>query len=67
MNIGLNTWADTRVALENIYESCMSRGVRPPDRFNLIAERRMGLPKELRADAPPRPGRRCGPTRTGGS
>src|SRR5262245_42382152 len=41
MNIGLNTWADTRVALENIYESCMSRGVRPPDRFNLIAERRM--------------------------
>src|SRR5262245_57370913 len=26
MNVGLNTWADTRVALENIYESCMSRG-----------------------------------------
>lgn len=52
MNIGLNTWADTRAALENIYESCMSRGVRPPDRFNLIAERRMGLPKHLRASAP---------------
>ena len=52
MNIGLNTWADTRVALENIYESCRSRGVLPPDRFNLIAERRMGLPKHLRADAP---------------
>jgi methylmalonyl-CoA mutase cobalamin-binding subunit len=52
MNIGLNTWADTRVALENIYESCRSRGVRPPDRFNLIAERRMGLPKDLRASAP---------------
>jgi methylmalonyl-CoA mutase cobalamin-binding subunit len=52
MNVGLNTWADTRVALENIYESCMSRGVRPPDRFNLIAERRMGLPKDLRASAP---------------
>ncbi len=52
MNIGLNTWADTRTALENIYESCMSRGVRPPDRFNLIAERRMGLPKNMRAGAP---------------
>ena len=52
MNIGLNTWADTRTALENIYESCMSRNVRPPDRFNLIAERRMGLPKDKRAGAP---------------
>lgn len=52
MNVGLNTWADTRVALENIYESCLSRGVRPPDRFNLLAERRMGLPKDLRAAAP---------------
>lgn len=52
MNIGLNTWADTRTALENIYESCRSRGVRPPDRFNLIAERRMGLPKDQRASAP---------------
>jgi len=52
MNIGLSTWADTRTALENIYENCRSRGVRPPDRFNLIAERRMGLPKALRADAP---------------
>ena len=52
MNIGLNTWSDTRTALENIYESCRSRGVRPPDRFNLIAERRMGLPKNMRADAP---------------
>lgn len=52
MNIGLNTWSDTRTALENIYESCRSRGVRPPDRFNLIAERRMGLPKDMRADAP---------------
>src|SRR5215212_5422780 len=52
MNIGLNTWADTRAALESIYESCLSRGVRPPDRFNLIAERRMGLPKDKRAEAP---------------
>jgi methylmalonyl-CoA mutase cobalamin-binding domain/chain len=52
MNIGLNTWADTREALNLIYEDALSRGVRPPDRFNLIAERRMGLPKAERADAP---------------
>ena len=52
MNIGLATWADTREALGLIYEDALSRGVRPPDRFNLIAERRMGLPKEQRADAP---------------
>jgi methylmalonyl-CoA mutase cobalamin-binding domain/chain len=52
MNIGLNTWADTREALGFIYEDALSRGVRPPDRFNLIAERRMGLPKDKRAEAP---------------
>ncbi|MGN6216403.1 MAG: cobalamin B12-binding domain-containing protein [Solirubrobacterales bacterium] len=52
MNIGLATWADTREALGLIYEDALSRGVRPPDRFNLIAERRMGLPKDKRADAP---------------
>jgi len=52
MNIGLATWDDTREALGLIYEDALSRGVRPPDRFNLIAERRMGLPKEKRADAP---------------
>jgi methylmalonyl-CoA mutase cobalamin-binding domain/chain len=52
MNIGLSTWADTREALGLIYEDALSRGVRPPDRFNLLAERRMGLPKGMRADAP---------------
>jgi methylmalonyl-CoA mutase cobalamin-binding domain/chain len=52
MNIGLATWPDTREALGLIYEDALSRGVRPPDRFNLIAERRMGLPKDKRADAP---------------
>ncbi len=52
MNIGLATWADTREALGQIYEDALSRGVRPPDRFNLIAERRLGLPKDQRADAP---------------
>jgi methylmalonyl-CoA mutase cobalamin-binding subunit len=52
MNIGLATWADTREALGCIYEDALSRGIRPPDRFNLLAERRMGLPKDMRADAP---------------
>jgi methylmalonyl-CoA mutase cobalamin-binding domain/chain len=52
MNIGLATWGDTREALGLIYEDALSRGVRPPDRFNLIAERRMGLPKAMRAEAP---------------
>ena len=52
MNIGLNTWADTREALGQIYEDALRRGVRPPDRFNLIAERRLGLPKAQRAEAP---------------
>jgi len=52
MNIGLGTWADTREALELIYEDALRRGVRPPDRFNLIAERRLGLPKDKRAEAP---------------
>jgi methylmalonyl-CoA mutase cobalamin-binding subunit len=52
MNVGLSTWDDTRTALENIYEDAKSRGVRPPDRFNLLAERRMGLPKDMRRDAP---------------
>jgi methylmalonyl-CoA mutase cobalamin-binding domain/chain len=52
MNVGLATWADTREALGLIYEDALARGVQPPDRFNLIAERRMGLPKDKRAEAP---------------
>ena len=52
MNLGLATWAETRDAMGLIYEDALSRGVRPPDRFNLLAERRMGLPKHLRAEAP---------------
>lgn len=52
MNIGLATWDDTRKALELIYEDALRRNVRPPDRFELLAERRMGLPPELRENAP---------------
>ena len=52
MNLGLSTWADTRESMVLIYEDALRRGVRPPDRFKLLAERRMGLPKELRETAP---------------
>lgn len=52
VNLGLATWAETREALGLIYEDAQRRGVRPPDRFNLLAERRMGLPPDMRADAP---------------
>jgi len=52
INIGLATWPDTREALGCIYEDSLRRGIRPPDRFNILAERRMGLPKALRLAAP---------------
>src|ERR1044071_3143602 len=52
INIGLATWPQTREALGCIYQDRLSRGIRPPDRFNILAERRMGLPKRLRL-APP--------------
>ena len=52
INIGLATWPQTREALGSIYEDSLRRGIRPPDRFNILAERRMGLPKRLRLAAP---------------
>ena len=52
INIGLATWPDTREALGCIYEDSLRRGITPPDRFNILAERRMGLPKTMRLSAP---------------
>jgi len=52
INIGLATWPDPREALGCIYEDSLRRGIRPPDRFNILAERRMGLPKPVRLSAP---------------
>jgi methylmalonyl-CoA mutase cobalamin-binding subunit len=52
VNVGLATWADTREALRTIYDDALSRGIRPPDHYTLLAERRMGLPEEMRATAP---------------
>jgi methylmalonyl-CoA mutase cobalamin-binding subunit len=51
-NIGMNTWADTADALRLIEAECFKRGVRPPDHFQFIPQRRMGLPREMRAEAP---------------
>jgi methylmalonyl-CoA mutase cobalamin-binding subunit len=52
MNIGMKDWPETVAALRSIEEACLARGVRPPDRYQLIPERRMGLPSALRAEAP---------------
>jgi methylmalonyl-CoA mutase cobalamin-binding subunit len=52
MNIGMKDWPETVEAVRCIEEYCLARGVRPPDRYQLIPERRMGLPHKLRRDAP---------------
>lgn len=52
MNIGMKDWPETVEAVRNIEEYCLARGVRPPDRYQLIPERRMGLPAAQRAQAP---------------
>jgi methylmalonyl-CoA mutase cobalamin-binding subunit len=52
MNIGMKDWPETVEAVRCIEECCLARGLRPPDRYQLIPERRMGLPSALRRDAP---------------
>jgi len=52
MNIGLATWSMTEAALVRVCSTLTSEGLRPPDAYQLILERRMGLPVEMRADAP---------------
>ena len=52
MNIGMKDWPETVDAVRRIEEYCLALGVRPPDRYQLIPERRMGLPYKLRRDAP---------------
>src|SRR5258708_19379823 len=48
INIGLATGSATREALGCIYEDSLRRGVRPPDRFNILPQPRMRLPKSPR-------------------
>jgi len=44
MNIGMKDWPETVDAVRRIEEYCLALDVRPPDRYQLIPERRMGLP-----------------------
>lgn len=46
MNIGMQTWAETERALEQIWEASNERGFRI-DRYQMQLDRRMGLPPEL--------------------
>jgi len=50
-NIGMKDWPATREALQRIEYQCLERGVRPPDHWQFIPERRMGLLKEQRRAA----------------
>ena len=52
MNIGLSTWSMTEAALAEVCDAFEGEGLRPPDAYQLILERRMGLPTEERANAP---------------
>ncbi len=52
MNIGLQDWPSTVDGVRLIEQHCLSAGVRPPDKYQLIPERRMGLPASARAQAP---------------
>ena len=45
MDIGMQDWPQTADALKRIHEECDRRGIRV-DRFNLILDRRMGMPRE---------------------
>ena len=51
INIGMKTWNETARALEFIYDESQKRNFRI-DRFNLILDRRMGLPPKMRNSAP---------------
>ena len=46
MNIGMQTWADTARALENIHREAEERGIRI-DRYQMQVDRRMGLPRQF--------------------
>jgi methylmalonyl-CoA mutase cobalamin-binding subunit len=46
LNIGMQTWAETERAFEQIWEACEQRGFRV-DRYQMQLDRRMGLPPEL--------------------
>lgn len=52
VNIGMPDWTLTKAALREIWDRFEAAGLPPPDAYELVLERRMGLPAELRAAAP---------------
>jgi methylmalonyl-CoA mutase cobalamin-binding subunit len=52
VNIGLPDWPLTKAALREIWDQFEAAGLPPPDAYQLILERRMGLPAALREAAP---------------
>ena len=52
MNIGLSDWSQTRDTLVWLWAQFEHEELAPPDAYQLILERRMGLPAELRAKMP---------------
>jgi hypothetical protein len=50
-HIGMNSWNDTAIALNTIYEAAKEQGF-TVDRAGICLDRRMGLTPELRKDAP---------------
>lgn len=52
VNIGLADWDATKEGLRDIWKAFQKEALTPPDAYMLIVERRVGLPLELRHDAP---------------
>ncbi|MBT6117090.1 MAG: hypothetical protein HOH66_04420, partial [Rhodospirillaceae bacterium] len=52
VNIGMPDWNLTKAALREIWDSFEAASLPPPDAYELILERRMGLPATLRETAP---------------
>jgi methylmalonyl-CoA mutase cobalamin-binding subunit len=51
MDIGMQTWDETAKALHQIWDECERRGIRI-DRYMLILDRRMGMPRDMWESTP---------------
>jgi hypothetical protein len=52
VNIGMPDWTLTKAALHEIWFRLEEAGLTPPDSYDPILERRMGLPAKMRETAP---------------
>lgn len=52
INIGAPDWEGTKDGLRELWRAFQVEALTPPDAYQLIMERRMGLPEEMRASAP---------------